>query len=79
AEGTTDNDGTTESDGADANAASAAPADSGTTSANSDSAADGGDLPRTGTQLGLPIGLGAGAVIIGAVLLLVSKRRRSLR
>ncbi|MGO1325076.1 MAG: LPXTG cell wall anchor domain-containing protein [Brevibacterium aurantiacum] len=36
-------------------------------------------MPRTGTQLGLPIGLGAGAVIIGAVLLLVSKRRRSLR
>src|SRR5699024_9174014 len=38
---------------------------------------DGDDLPRTGTELALPIGLGAGTILLGALLLAASRRRRS--
>ncbi|AZT92628.1 LPXTG cell wall anchor domain-containing protein [Brevibacterium aurantiacum] len=86
ASGTTESDDANEPDGttadveagAEANATSAA-SGSGATSANVGSDADAGDLPRTGTQLGAPIIFGAAAIIIGAVLLFVSRRRCSLR
>lgn len=61
--------------GADPGTASST-ADPGSTSANAGATADGNDLPRTGGQLGLPVTLGATAIVIGALLLLASRRRR---
>lgn len=64
--------------GADADGAEADAARTGDDAVSSGTASAGGDgdLPRTGGGLALPLTVGAGALALGAALLLVSRRRR---
>ena len=64
--------------GAEADATEANAAGTGDDSDSSGTASAGGDgdLPRTGGGLALPLAVGAGALALGATLLVVSRRRR---
>ena len=61
---------------ADATEATAAGTGDDSDSSGTASASGGGVLPRTGGGLALPLAVGAGALALGAALLLVSRRRR---
>lgn len=78
-----DDGGSADTDGAESDAG--AEADSGSDGGEADSGSGaggadpvGGDLPRTGGDIGLPVAIGAAAVVLGAGLVLLARRRSAL-